>query len=75
MLKDIIKNFYYEENLKKILDQNQNLEIRNHIFRLNYKCELKALQQKYDFISEDNFLWAQILTKDFIRFILTNPYL
>lgn len=67
------KEFYYEEKFKKILDQNQNLEIRNHIFRLNYKCELKALQQKYDFISEDNFLWAQILTKDFIRFYFNQP--
>jgi hypothetical protein len=62
------KKYYHQEKFKNILDKEKNLDIRNHIFRLVYKCEIELLQKKYNFVDEDNFSWAQILSKDFIRF-------
>lgn len=62
------QKFYYDEPYRAIIDKNQVLNYRNNIFRLVYKSELEAIASEYDFLNEENFLWAQVLTKDFIRF-------
>lgn len=62
------QKFYYDEPYRSIIDKNQVLTYRNNIFRLVYKTELEVIATEYDFLNEENFLWAQVLTKDFIRF-------
>lgn len=62
------QKYYYDEPYKTLIDRVGGLNARNSIFRLVHKTELPALvQEGYNFVTEDNFVHAQILAKDYIR--------
>lgn len=63
------QKYYYDEPYKSIIDKADNgLLRRNNFFRLVHRCEEKEIAKQYEFINEDNFIHAQILAKDYIRF-------
>lgn len=62
------QKYYFDEPYKTIIDRVGGLGARNHFFLLVYRAQLNDLiNGGYDFITEDNFIHAQILAKDFIR--------
>ncbi len=64
------QQYYFSEPYRRIIDRIGGLNARNNIFRLVYKSELNYLRQEgYDFVNEENFTQAQIITKDYIRWV------
>ena len=65
------QKYYYDEPYKTIINRINGLETRNNIFRLVYRSEIQNLiNNGYNFINEDNFINAQIITKDYIKWKL-----
>ncbi|OFW80378.1 MAG: hypothetical protein A2887_05445 [Alphaproteobacteria bacterium RIFCSPLOWO2_01_FULL_40_26] len=62
------QKYYYDEPCKTIINRVNGLSNRNNIFRLVYRSELENLRKEnYEFVNEDNFIHAQVLAKDYIR--------
>jgi hypothetical protein len=63
------QKYYFDEPFKTIIDRVGGLSARNRFFRLVYRTELLSLKSEgFDFLNDDNFIHAQILAKDYIRF-------
>jgi SAM-dependent methyltransferase len=60
------QKYYHYEPYKTIIDRVGGLTARNNIFFLASRSEMDRLSG-YDFVNADNFIHAQILAKDFIR--------
>jgi hypothetical protein len=63
------QKYYYDEPYKTIIDSFGGLATRNNFFALNYRTELPLLTANgYNFLNEENFIQAQILTRDYLRY-------
>jgi SAM-dependent methyltransferase len=60
------QKYYYDEPYKTIIDRCGGLVARNNIYFLVSRSEMKRLSG-YEFVTVDNFIHAQVIAKDFIR--------
>lgn len=65
--------YFYDQPYHKILDQVATLAVRNDIYRLAYRLELERLHDRYPFVAEKNFVQANVLTRDYLRWKFNQP--
>lgn len=58
------------EDLKSVVHKYWLYEPRNMLFRLIYKCELEQLKEIAPFIEKGNFLYASLIARECLNFIL-----